>query len=158
MKKILLIYNESDKKEYAEFLTLLVQHKNWKNFIIEQLELQNTGYTAIARTKISESEADILISLNMAGFEYKTLLDNYLYNIIPVRQMHLILNKDVWEQYKTAEFAINLFVYAPHKESDIIVCEEEYFNRRYYSEQLLELKSQMIDCILKDFMQVAKIK
>lgn len=157
MKRILLIYSESARREYAEFIELLVQHETLRNFTLEQLELQNTKYSAAEREKISNCEADILISLDMAGFQYKTLLDNYLYNIIPIRQLHLILNKEIWEQYRTSEFAINLFVYAPCEDTDAIVGEEECLNRRYYPEQLSESKSQMIDCILKDFMQIAKM-
>ena len=93
MKKILLVYNESAKREYGEFLELLMQHEFWKHCVFEEVELKNAWYTSAEQARISNCEADGIISLNMAGFQYKTLLDNYLYNILPIRQMHLILNK-----------------------------------------------------------------
>ncbi len=160
MKKMLLVYEEGAKREYEDILKQLREHEIWTSLgveEVEELELKHVGSHGTELVKLSGCQADVIISFNMAGFQYKTLLDNYRYNIMPVRQLHLILKEEVWEQYKTSEFAMNVFVYVPDEKIDSIEAEKECHNRRYYGKQLLESKSDMVDCILKDFVQAARM-
>ena len=160
MKKILLVYHESAEKKYAELLKCLMQHGLWEDYEFEKLLFRKNIYGIAEQAQLAHSDADIIISIDMEGFQYKTLLENYQYNIMPTKQMHLIVTNEKWEEYKEAEFAINLFVYIPcadreNCDADVITADMESPNLRYYASSLLEMPSRAINLILEDFVKSA---
>lgn len=154
MKKGLLVCSKSQEEIYRDIIELLLCSARWKEYTFERLLLVDG---ATGQDKLAKGCPDVIVSLDMAGFQFKTLLENYYYNILPIRQLHLIMDVEKWSEYSDKDFAINLFLYVPQIMNEEIKEDEERINIRYYSSQLLETKSEMISKIVDDFLMVSAL-
>lgn len=151
MKKILLVYYEACGRNYQNILNVIMEKKQTEEYLFEILNISQ-DYSETWRKCLQNPDAEFVISFDMAGFQYKTLLDNYLYNIIPLKQLHLITNRKVWDEYEHSEFAVNVFVYIPDKEISIIQNDGENLNIRYYPEKWLKKCEELVEQLSEDFM------
>ena len=159
MNKILIVCNEYTKEKNNVLLDCLLQHSAWSGCMIDTLVVmkdcgETAGQATVSLAAIAASDADVIISIDMEGFQNKTLLENFQYNIMTAKQLHLILAKEKWEKYKDAEFAMNLFFYIPSRDS---AEEIETHNFKYYSESCLENPKGLIDFIVTDFLKSSQL-
>ena len=61
-------------------------------------------------TQIKEAGPDILVTYNLAGYEFSTLTDGIAYNLIDCRQIHFICKERISENiYLNRNLSINMF-------------------------------------------------
>lgn len=155
MKRGLLVCSKHNEKEYREIISLLMNCVIWKDYSFERLQIEEKSVGGIGLDRILSTNTDVIISMDMAGFQYKTLLENYLYNIIPGKQLHIVLDIDKWHEYSGMDFAINLFLYLPQGINEDIEVDKENPNIRYYSSKLLGTKKDMLSKIIDDFVKAS---
>lgn len=148
MKKVLLVFNENDFQVYGGLMNEIIHHKAWGECTFEKVVMEKGKEK---QTNILASDPEAIVSINMAGFEYRTLLENYLYNILPVKQLHVIIDEAIWNKYKEEDFAINLFLYIAKDKINGLLKEAENPNIKYYSKE-------NIAAVVEDFVLMAKIQ
>ena len=61
--------------------------------------------------QIKKIEPDILVTYNMAGFEFSTLTDGIAYNLIDCRQIHFLINDSIPNLHMLKKnLSLNMFV------------------------------------------------
>lgn len=61
--------------------------------------------------QIKTIEPDILVTYNMAGFEFSTLTDGIAYNLIDCRQIHFLINDNIPNLHMLENnLSLNMFV------------------------------------------------
>lgn len=152
MKKVLVVYEKESEGNYQSIWNVIMKKKQTGEYLFEVINISPDNLEN-GRKCLQNTNAEFIISFDMAGFQYKTLLDNYLYNIIPLKQLHLVTDKKIWEEYEHSEFALNAFIYIPDKEINTLQNSEENLNIRYYPEKWLEKSEELIERLTEDFIE-----
>lgn len=67
--------------------------------------------------KVKELSPDMLITVNLEGFEQSTLTDNISYNLLDCKQIHFIFDKNLPnERYLIKPLSISMFFYCTDDE------------------------------------------
>lgn len=128
MGKLLMVYNQGDKEKYKTLFELVVNI--WKseysrvkgtkeNLQIEEIMIKNGIITNAVIRQLRASDVKYIFSFNMAGFEAKALLEDPLYNIVTAKQLHMITDRPLLEQYKNQDMALNLFFYVTGEREEL---------------------------------------
>jgi hypothetical protein len=63
-------------------------------------------------SRVKELQPDVLITVDLLGFEQSTLTDNISYNLLDCKQIHLLLNeKNNKEHFLNKQLSISMFFY-----------------------------------------------
>lgn len=119
MNKVAIVCAEEKREQYSEFLSLLESLCEEKGFIPFLVFIKNHDRTVDIIDKIRNDEVVYIISLDMSGFEMKTLLEDAVYNIITVKQLHIIIDPRCTAQMCKGEFALNLYLCLPRDEVNL---------------------------------------
>ena len=111
MRKTVIVYEENDK--YERLLKLIDKNFTDRGFHTDILCIKEGGPGNEYASWLKKSEADFICTLDLAGFQLNTLLDTPMYNILKAKQMHVLINEDVFPLYAEKEFALNLFLFVP---------------------------------------------
>lgn len=95
----------------------LFQEMNF-NFV-NYVELKGMSGNDITKA-ITDIKEQFVVCIDMAGYERKTLLEDTIYNIMPVKQLHLITNKRLWEKNRCQAAALNQYIALPDETIDIV--------------------------------------
>lgn len=113
MQKILLVYEEMEKDNYADVCIMLEEILNELGMQTERLCIVMGEPTQKYVEKMQSREFDYICSLDMAGFQISTLLDIPAYNIIPAKQIHIVVDERIMSLCEKMEMALNLYLYIP---------------------------------------------
>lgn len=112
MKKALIVYRE-EQIDIISYLLIETENQLLRFDIQpERVIFSHKEMNRIA-SDLQRIGADVLISIGMAGFEMSTLLDSFLYNILPAKQLHLLIDEQELHTFTDRQFALNLFVAIP---------------------------------------------
>ncbi len=129
MSKVAIVCAEEQRKRYSDFLLLLEKFWNEKGYFPFYVFIKTCDRTVDIIDKIRNEDVIYIISLDMAGFEMKTLLEDAMYNIVTAKQLHIVIDGRVLEQFCRTEFALNLY---------LCLSEEEYRRKKIPAINLLK--------------------
>ncbi len=87
---------------------------------IEIKGLDNNTTTKV----ISDVKEQFLICMDMAGYNRQTLLEDTIYNIMPVKQLHFITNKEIWDKNRCPNVALNQYIALPNTKTTTVRLKE----------------------------------
>lgn len=78
---------------------------------------EDSGAIKSIQRKVKELSPEVLITVDLAGFEQRTLTDNISYNLLDCKQIHFILNRNLPnERYLEKPLSISMFFYCQDNE------------------------------------------
>lgn len=78
---------------------------------------EDSGTIKSIQTKVKELSPDVLITVDLEGFEQSTLTDNISYNLLDCKQIHFILNRNLPnERYLKKPLSMAMFFYCTDDE------------------------------------------
>ncbi len=111
--KAIVVY---EQKEYSRQFVKMIQDALWMQSIeTEFLDVTRNNPNDYMKY-LQETSAEIIISIDMAGFHLKTLQENSFYNVLTAKQLHFLSEENKLKKWEQEEFALNLYVAVPQKE------------------------------------------
>lgn len=117
MNKIVIVCAQERKEQYKELMRmigLLVQREGYDS---DTVFIKEGDSTIVITDKLREEDVVFVITIDFAGFEMKTLLEDAVYNIVAAKQLHIVVDRDCLKNYIQNEFAINLYFAFPSNEN-----------------------------------------
>jgi len=111
---LIYAYDFADKERLEDMGEgLRRQLESLKNSVETDMRFIDTRST-VRNTLINQIktiEPDILVTYNMAGFEFSTLTDGIAYNLIDCRQIHFLINDSIPNLHMLENnLSLNMFV------------------------------------------------
>jgi len=111
---LIYAYDFADKERFEDMGEgLRRQLESLKNSVETDMRFIDTRST-VRNTLINQIktiEPDILVTYNMAGFEFSTLTDGIAYNLIDCRQIHFLINDSIPNLHMLENnLSLNMFV------------------------------------------------
>lgn len=116
--KVIIIYREQDEGSKANTINAL--NRIWKERGYETVSLPICEEQPWEnyRSLLREEDASYLVTLDMAGFSWSTLLEGSVYNLLPAKQLHLLTgDRGQYEILLQKEYAINLFFFTDNPDT-----------------------------------------
>ena len=113
MSKLLMVYEKKTEPEYQPVIKLIREYFNELSYEVEDLCIADSTRQEECRITLSEARCDYICTLDLPCFELTTLLGDTIYNILPAKQIHIIIDTKKLLAYKNIDFALNLFVFVP---------------------------------------------
>ncbi len=113
MSKVVIVYEEEVEESYKELRKQLASVWLERGLSVEEVCILDGGNSKGYNDKIQATDVKYICTLDMAGFQLGTLLEQPAYNICVAKQMHIILREEYFGLYAGNEFALNLFFYVP---------------------------------------------
>lgn len=113
MGKVLIVYEEGMPQEYFSLIDIIGEYFERREFGIELFYVQDGMEKSACSRKFDEPEIEYICTLDMAGFQIETVLGMPFYNIVPARQIHIVINGGIFALYRHMEFALNLYLFLP---------------------------------------------
>ena len=116
--KVIIIYRERDadiKENIISALNRIWEERGYETVCLSILEEQPwENY----RPLLKEQEISYLVTLDMAGFGWSTLLEGSVYNLLPTKQLHLLTgDRGQYDMLLQKEYAINLFFFTDNPDT-----------------------------------------
>lgn len=109
MKKAVIIYDGKDKVVVDDLLTVL--GRIWEKRGYECILLM-TRDDRDFMAEVEQMNADILMTIAMAGFEHKNMTEGVCYNTLRAKQIHILIgNIPKYDVYLRKELGIHLFLF-----------------------------------------------
>ena len=108
MHRMLVVYNAKEEYKYRNILEILD-----KRFVTAKIRIRDGGFPNEYNEMFSKSSSEYICTLDMAGFQLNTLLDYPAYDVMPEKQMHIIIDEDIIPLYAEEDFGLHLFLYVP---------------------------------------------
>ena len=125
MSKVLIVFEEKVRSRYQSIIELTKEYFMNLSYEVEIFCAADNTRQEECRIRLSETKYDYICTLDLPCFELTTLMGDTVYNILPAKQIHIIIDTKRLLAYKTINFALNLFVFVP----DTGKCfEDEYAN------------------------------
>lgn len=111
--KAIVVY---EQKEYSRQFGKMIQDVLWmQNIKTEFLDVTKNNPSDYMKY-LQETSAEIIITIDMAGFHLKTLQENSFYNVLTAKQLHFLSEENKLKKWEQEEFALNLYVAVPQRE------------------------------------------
>ena len=125
MSKVLFVFEKKVESRYQPIIKLVNEYFRELSYETEEFCVADSATQTECRIKLSETECDYICTLDLPCFQLTTLLGDTIYNILPAKQIHIIINTRRLLAYRHTNFALNLFVFVSDTEKD---CKQEYTN------------------------------
>lgn len=123
MSKVLIVFKKEVELQYQPIIKLINEYFIELSYEVEEFCVTNNSRQEECRIKLLETKCDYICTLDLPCFELTTLLGYTIYNILPAKQIHIVIDTKKLLAYKKTDFALNLFVFVPDTEKRY---EEEY--------------------------------
>lgn len=111
--KVIVVYKQ--EKRSVLLLEIIQNILRYKNIEVEFLETTKNNSNNVVNFLYNIS-ADIIVSIDMEGFQFKTLQENSFYNILSAKQLHFLTDESKLQEYMGEDFALNLYMAVPKNE------------------------------------------
>ncbi|MBD5545503.1 MAG: hypothetical protein HDR01_14985 [Lachnospiraceae bacterium] len=124
MKKLVIVLEEKNQHLYDSLAGQIKEAA--KELDMETVYfLQQDNEKSQTHGKLSEIDADYLVSFDMAGFEISTLTEGSAYNLLYAKQIHILFQNDwKYQRFLQQDLAMNLFLFVG----------DEYLFKKYKQE------------------------
>lgn len=113
MDKALIVYEENAENSCEQMIRMIEEAFSDRQIKADRICIKENSARNDYLTGLTESMADYICTLDMAGFQLDTLLNMPVYNIIEAKQLHIVINEEVLPVYANNQFALNLFLFVP---------------------------------------------
>lgn len=113
MSKILIVFEKKVELRYQAIIKLIKEYFMESSDEVEEFCVEDSTTQEERRIKLSDIKYDYICTLDLPCFELTTLLEDIAYNILPAKQIHIIIDTKRLLAYKKMDFALNLFVFVP---------------------------------------------
>lgn len=113
MSKVLIVFEKAVELKYQPIINLIQKYFVESSYKVELFCVTDSARQAECRMKLSDTKYDYICTLDLPCFELTTLLGDILYNILPTKQIHIVIDTKKLLAYKKTDFALNLFVFVP---------------------------------------------
>ena len=113
MSKIMIVYEEGIPKTYFILINTIEEYFTKKGMTVEKFCIENEMGPEKYWSKYADPEWAYICTLDMAGFQISTILGEPRYNIMSAKQIHIVINEDIFSLYRHMEFALNLYLFMP---------------------------------------------
>ena len=113
MNRIVIVCEQEYKEQYKALLGMLETLVEKEGYDILEVFIKDGDITFDIADKLRAEEVKYIFSIDMAGFEMKTLLEEPLYNIVLAKQLHIIVDCNWIAEYREEVFALNLYFGLP---------------------------------------------
>lgn len=113
MSKVLIIFYKEMQDKYRPVIELIYEYFHDILCEAEELCVYDGMTSEECRVALTSADCDYICTLDLPCFQLSTLLDSFLYNILPAKQIHIVIDTKKLLEYRSADFALNLFVCVP---------------------------------------------
>lgn len=144
MGKALIVYEEGVSESYLLLIDIISKWYEQTGLAVETFCIMDGMEKSVCHKRFAEPELEYICTLDMAGFQMRTVLDFPEYNVMPAKQIHIVINEKTFMLYRDLEFALNLYIFLP----DTICrdCLEELYIPNLFTYMPFELKQ----CSIRD--------
>ena len=112
--KVVIVYDGQKWQEHLQFSCILRQICEEEGYEVALVDLANIQAGYEKKKMIVSHKPDLLVTLDLAGFEMRTLAEKATYNVMPYRMAHILLHK--YAEYQTEwledDMNFSMFFYA----------------------------------------------
>lgn len=113
MSKALIVFDKKTRTGYQPVVELIREYFRDLAYEVDELCVDSNTSQEECRLALTEARNDYICTLDLACFQMPTLLETSLYNILPAKQIHIVIDTKKLLAYKGEDFALNLFVCVP---------------------------------------------
>lgn len=113
MSKALIVFYKEIQDKYRPVIELIHEYFHDMPCEAEELCVHDRMTSEECRVALASAGCDYICTLDLPCFQLSTLLDSFLYNILPAKQIHIVIDTKKLFEYRGAGFALNLFVCVP---------------------------------------------
>lgn len=113
MSKALIVFHRETQEKYRPVTDLIHEYFRGISCEAEELCVHGGMSREECRVALVNAECDYICTLDLPCFQLSTLLDSVLYNILPAKQIHIVIDTEKLCEYRDVDFALNLFVCVP---------------------------------------------
>lgn len=113
MSKVLIVFNKKVESQYQSIIKLIKEYCMELSYEAEKFCVTDSTRQEECRIRLSDNKYDYICTLDLPCFELTTLLGDTIYNILPAKQIHIVIDTKKLLAYKNLDFALNLFVFVP---------------------------------------------
>lgn len=131
MNTLFILTNTSHHPYHSNILSILSKCTNLKNFNTHIIDINKQSNTSAICQKLSQSSPDLIITLDLAGFELRTVTGECLLNMLPCKTCNIIWgDKPAYKEYLTGKLSLAMLFYdATGKDNQLPA---KYSYMRYY--------------------------
>ncbi len=118
MNKAVIVYYGELLGRYQSILKMLQEIYAENGIDTELLGIDEEHQGHYYHNLLKAYDDAYLCSLDMAGFQFGTLLGDSLYNILRSMQLHLVLEPEILKDYEGIEPALNAFLFVPEEKTE----------------------------------------
>ena len=116
--KVIIIYREQDADVKANIISALSGIWEERGYEPVSLPILEERPWENYRPLLKEQDISYLVTLDMAGFGWSTLLEGSVYNLLSAKQLHLLTeDQGQYGMLLQKEYAINLFFFTDNPET-----------------------------------------
>lgn len=132
MRKVMVVYEEWMPETYRILISIIEEYFEKSGYTVEVFHIKGVMKPEEYWDKYADLGWEYICTLDMAGFQISTVLGGPRYNIMPAKQIHIVIDEDAFALYQDMNFALNLYLFMP--ETMRKYCLEELFipNLSYY--------------------------
>lgn len=115
--KVIIIYREQDEGTKGSVIRALRQIWGDRGYETAALSVREELPWENYKSRLQAQENAYLVTVDMAGFGWTTLLEGSAYNLLPAKQLHLLTeDRGQYDMLLQKEYAINLFFFTDNSE------------------------------------------
>lgn len=132
MGRVMVVNEEGMPETYGILRKIIKEYFEKDGFTVEMFYIKDVMKPDEYWEKYEDPGWEYICTLDMAGFQISTILGGPRYNIMPAKQIHIVINEKIFAFYQDMEFALNLYMFVPDTMRG--GCLEELFipNLSYY--------------------------
>lgn len=106
-----------NKGDYLKIALVADEQSIWEQYgkILQQKLEETQGWEVVCLFRVKEQKnisADILVTMDLCGFDQVTLADSIAYNLLNCKQLHLLLHRNLKNESCLAkQLSISMFFY-----------------------------------------------
>lgn len=113
MGKVLIVYEEGMPETYHILMDIIREYFEQTGLAVEIFYIEDGMEQDKYWGKFADPGWEYICTLDMAGFQINTILGEPRYNIMTAKQVHIVINEEIFALYQDMEFALNLYLFMP---------------------------------------------
>lgn len=112
------MYSETTESKERAWIHEVSRAWERRRYQIVELPVKEERTSEDYLSVLREQDPDYLVTINMVGFHWTTLLEGSVYNLLHAKQLHLLSeDRGQYEAFLQKEYAINLFFFTDNRET-----------------------------------------
>ena len=113
MDKVIVVYEEGMPETYHRLIDIIREYFEQAGLAVSLFCMEDGMEQGSCQETFSDAEWKYICTLDMAGFQISTVLGGPRYNLMPAKQIHVVISEESFARYPDTEFALNLYLFLP---------------------------------------------